>query len=220
MKELGFHPKKFLGQHFLISPLVIEKTLSAVAELKPSLIVEVGPGFGALTKGLLLLKKPLVLVEKDPALCCYWQNVLSHSGKSVLTGGRQGVALPDIKTHLNPPALKRGRLKPVGFVLKGDVLKLAWQSLLLPGSILTGNLPYNIAGRLLLKSCPGPPQLKAMVLMFQKEVAQRVLACPGSKNYGLLSVLSQCFWKARLLLEAGTSDFYPRPQGGRAHLNF
>ena len=197
MKELGFHPKKFLGQNFLISSVVIEKTLSAVADLKPSLIVEVGPGLGALTEGLFLLKKPLFLVEKDLSLCRYWHNRLK--------------APPHLKQATGHARLKVPP-KPLGFVLKGDVLKLSWHARLLPGSVLTGNLPYNIAGRLLLKSCPGPPQLKAMVLMFQKEVAQRILARPGSKNYGILSVLSQCFWRPRLLLQAGTSDFYPRPK--------
>lgn len=175
MRELEFFPKKFLGQHFLINPQVIKKTILTIKVLKPTLIMEIGPGLGALTDELVLLKHPLCVVERDSILCQYWRQ------KEIC-------------------------------VLEGDVLKLPWTSQLLPGSVLTGNLPYQVASRLMVKCCPGPDKLKAMVLMFQKEVAQRILAPPRSKDYGLLSVLSQCFWKVNIIMEAAVSDFYPRPQ--------
>ena len=175
MKELEFFPKKFLGQHFLINPQTIQRIISEVKSLKSSLIMEVGPGLGALTDELILLKQPLYVVEKDSTLCRYWKE------KNVC-------------------------------VLEGDVLKLNWESQLLPHSILVGNLPYQVASRLMVKCCPGSDKLKAMVLMFQKEVAKRILAKPGSKDYGILSVLSQCFWVVNSIAEASVSDFYPRPQ--------
>ena len=175
MKSLGFSPKKFMGQNFLTNPITIQKIVSAVEELKPSFIMEVGPGLGALTNHFISFKCPFYVVEKDSLLCQYWQ-----------------------KRKVN--------------VLKGDVLKLSWPSHLLPDAVLTGNLPYQIASRLMIQCCPGSEKIKAMVLMFQKEVAQRVLAAPRSKNYGLLSVLSQCFWKGHILTDASVSDFYPRPK--------
>ena len=175
IKELNFFPKKFLGQNFLINPKVIEKTISAVEDLNPTLIMEIGPGLGALTDQLILLNRPFFVVEIDSRLCRYWRQ------KEIC-------------------------------VLEGDILKLSWQSQLHPGSILVGNLPYQIASRLMVECCPGSDKIKAMVLMFQKEVAQRILATPSSKDYGLLSVLSQCFWKASVLMEASVSDFHPRPK--------
>ncbi len=175
MKELGFFSKKFLGQHFLINDLVIQKIISAIRALNPSLIMEVGPGLGALTNELIQKKLPICVVEQDTFLCQYWRK------KNI-------------------------------FVLEGDVLKLPWEAELKLGSVLVGNLPYQVAGRLLLKCCPGPDRLKAMALMFQKEVAQRILSPPFSKDYGVLTVLSQCFWKIDTLLTANVSDFYPRPQ--------
>ena len=175
IKELNFLPKKFLGQHFLINVQLINKIVSEVRDLKPSSIMEVGPGLGALTNELILLQKPLFVVEVDSTLCQYWKK------KEVC-------------------------------VLEGDVLKLPWESQLLPKSIIVGNLPYKVASRFMVKCCPGSDKLKAMVLMFQKEVARRILAKPRSKDYGLLSVLSQCFWKMDCIAEASISDFYPRPQ--------
>ncbi len=175
MRELDFFPKKFLGQHFLINSLIIQKIVYAVLDLKPSLIVEVGPGLGALTDEFILLRQSIYVVEMDSVLCRYW------------------------------------REKEVQ-VLEGDVLKLLWQSKLLPDSVLTGNLPYQTASRLLVKNCPGPDELKAMVLMFQEEVGHRILAKPRSKEYGLLSVLAQCFWRINILTAADISDFYPRPK--------
>ena len=97
-------------------------------------------------------------------------------------------------------------------VLEGDILKLSWFSYLLPDSVLVGNLPYQIASRLMIQCCLKSDNLKAMALMFQKEVAQRIVARPCSKSYGLLSVLSQCFWEVNFLVEAAVSDFYPRPK--------
>ena len=175
MQTIGVSPKKFLGQNFLINPLVIQKMITAIKNLSPSLIVEVGPGLGALTEELILLKKPFYAVEIDPLLCQYWKE------------------------------------RKVS-IIEGNVLKTPWPDVLLPGSILTGNLPYSFASRLLIKCCPGPDKLKAMALMFQKEVSQRIITPPGSKNYGLLSVLSQSFWNIKRLLIASPQSFYPRPK--------
>ncbi len=97
-------------------------------------------------------------------------------------------------------------------VLEGDFLKFSWSRHLISNSSLIGNLSYQMASRLLVQCCPGPLQLQSMVLMFQKEVANRILSPCGSKSYGILSVLSQCFWNIQFLLEASVNDFYPRPK--------
>ena len=195
MKILDFHPKQKWGQNFLINSGKIKQIILAVKQLKPSFIMEVGPGLGALTHHLLKLKTSSLkshginneqtdcsfkktffsAVELDSQLCRYWEN--------------QRVS-----------------------ILKGDVLKIPWQSILLPGSVLTGNLPYSSSSRLLIQCCPGPEELKGMVLMFQKEVAERIRACAHSKPYGMLSVLAHCYWSIQLLTTAGTKDFYPQPK--------
>lgn len=95
-----------------------------------------------------------------------------------------------------------------------DALKFDWST---PswdkGShLLVSNLPYQISSRLLVELSLRDPSFDRMVLMFQKEVAQRIVAEPSTAQYGLLSVVSQLFWKPRLLLEAGAIDFMPKPK--------
>lgn len=175
MKQLNFYPKKFLGQNFLINPLIIHKIISQVKKLEPSFIIEVGPGLGSLTQSLILLKCPISVAEIDRTLCKYW---------------------------------KQKKL----VVLEGDILQLPWKSHLRSNTVLVSNLPYQIASRLMIECCVSTEIIKGMVFMFQKEVAQRIMSVPGLKSYGLLSVLSQCFWTFQFVAEAAPSDFYPRPQ--------
>ncbi|MDE0119967.1 MAG: hypothetical protein OXM55_08185 [Bdellovibrionales bacterium] len=251
IKKMGFSPKKSLGQNFLINPIIIQKIINSVAELKPSLIMEVGPGLGALTNhfipnhrkkgelqkfsspaeganppdGYISLNPPLYVLEKDAFLCQYWRkkgvnvwegdvlnlkgfiymNLKNSPSTNIYRSGQEKALFRD---SLSWEDKKKGSKK----VNQMGIEEVSWPSLLLPGSVLIGNLPYQIASRLMVQCCPGPDKIKALVFMFQKEVAQRILASPGSKNYGLLSVLSQCFWNGHLLIEASTSDFYPRPK--------
>lgn len=177
LAELNFHPKKILGQHFLINSQKVGLIISTVKKLNPSFIMEIGPGLGVLTEPLLKLKDypSFCAVELDTRLCEYW---------------------------------KSRKVK----ILEGDVLKISWQKHLLPDSILVGNLPYQVASRLMIQCCPGPDNLQNMILMFQKEVAQRIRAHSHCKAYGLLSVLAHCYWDIQLLTEAGIKDFYPSPK--------
>ena len=97
------------------------------------------------------------------------------------------------------------------FVLCADALKLEWKSL--PARFtLFGNLPYNIVSGVILKACKHQAQIQNMVLMMQKQLAQRVMAKPCSKNYGLLSVISQTFWNVRLIGHVEKTCFYPCPK--------
>lgn len=98
-------------------------------------------------------------------------------------------------------------------VVEADALALDWRELgLAPGTLLVSNLPYQISSSLVIERSIAPAGVEKMILMFQKEVAQRLAARSASKEYGLLTVIAQTFWELRLLLEAGPGDFYPPPK--------
>lgn len=106
-------------------------------------------------------------------------------------------------------------------VLEEDALKVDWQELKLESnSILVSNLPYQISSSLVIDRSVQPFGIEGMVLMFQKEVAQRIMCSKSQKNYGLLSVIAQCFWEIRTVCEAGPRDFYPPPNVASRVLKF
>jgi len=98
-------------------------------------------------------------------------------------------------------------------VVETDALRYPWTQhpWVERPSLLVSNLPYQVSSRLLVELSFLPQSFDRMVLMFQKEVAQRIMASHKSAEYGFLSVASQIFWKQKTLLEAGTRDFYPSP---------
>lgn len=176
MKELGIEAKKAFGQNFLVSDHVINKIIEAVATEKIDFLVEIGPGLGALTEGLLELKRNLRLIELDRDLIQFWR--------------ARGLDVTD-----------------------ADALKLDWNALKLPKStLLVSNLPYNISTSLVVDRCFGPLEIEVMVLMFQKEVAERFVAKPRTKEYGLLSVITQLFWQMEKVTNAAPGDFLPPPK--------
>jgi 16S rRNA (adenine1518-N6/adenine1519-N6)-dimethyltransferase len=98
-------------------------------------------------------------------------------------------------------------------VVEGDALKWDWN--LLKNSertVLVSNLPYQISSSIVIDRSMQNKLFKGMVLMFQKEVAERIMAKPRSEAYGMLSVVAQNFWKIENVLEAGPKDFYPPPR--------
>ena len=97
-------------------------------------------------------------------------------------------------------------------VLSADVLKLEWLTAFPEKFILFGNLPYEIASSLIVKSCLYQEQIKGMVFMVQKEVAQRATAQSYKKNYGFLSVIAQTFWEISLVANIPRTYFYPIPK--------
>jgi 16S rRNA (adenine1518-N6/adenine1519-N6)-dimethyltransferase len=98
-------------------------------------------------------------------------------------------------------------------VLEGDALQADWDALALPqNSVLMSNLPYQISSRLVIDRGLGPKEVTGMVLMFQKEVAQRMMAKADTDAYGLLTVVAASFWKIEKLFEISSKDFFPPPQ--------
>ncbi len=98
-------------------------------------------------------------------------------------------------------------------VVAADALQMDWQTLeLQANALLVSNLPYQISSSLVIERCLGPENLRYMVLMFQKEVAQRLMAQPRSKEYGMLSVMAQLHFKMHKVSDASPGDFFPPPK--------
>jgi 16S rRNA (adenine1518-N6/adenine1519-N6)-dimethyltransferase len=94
-----------------------------------------------------------------------------------------------------------------------DALKLDWNSFALLGNtVLVSNLPYQIAARLVIELSSSADAIQNMVLMFQREVADRIMAKPSTKDYGFLSVVAQLGWQPAKVIDAGAGDFYPPPK--------
>ena len=181
LDELKIFAKKSLGQNFLISDGVINKILAAVDDEKPSEVIEVGPGCGALTDLLSEKYKKLTLIELDHQLAEFWR---SH--------------------HFN--------------VIEADALQMDWH---FSGEhLLVSNLPYQISSSLVIDRSLDEVQLRAMILMFQKEVAQRIRAVQQTEHYGMLSVIVQEFWTIETVCDAGSREFKPAPKVSSRVLKF
>lgn len=194
--DRGIAAKKSLGQNFILDLNLTRRIARAAGPLAGRTVVEVGPGPGGLTRALLMEgAERVIAVEKD-ARCL--------------------AALADVS------AAYPGRLS----VHEGDALQTNWPVLLgrAAGPVtIAANLPYSIATLLLvgwLESEPWPPWWDRMVLMFQKEVGERIVAASGSKVYGRLSVLSQWRAKVDMVMTLPPEAFTPPPKISSAVLEF
>src|SRR5512142_1565853 len=186
IRKHGLKPKKSLGQNFLHDLNLTARIARAAEPLENVTAVEIGPGPGGLTRALLALgARRVVAVERDE---------------------RALAALAEIAERYP------GRLD----VVAGDARKVDLREALGPERArIVANLPYNIATALLvdwLTAEPWPPFYDQMVLMFQREVAERIAAKPGSKSYGRLSVLAGWRTEARILFDVAPSAFVPPPK--------
>jgi 16S rRNA (adenine1518-N6/adenine1519-N6)-dimethyltransferase len=188
--------KRSLGQNFLLDLNITRKIARALGDMRGRTVVEVGPGPGGLTRALFIEgAERVVAVERD-ARCASALNQIAD-----LYPGR-------LDAHF------------------ADALEADWRALIRatqgPVSI-AANLPYNVATQLLvgwLETEPWPPWYDRMVLMFQREVAERIVAVPGSKAYGRLSVLSQWRTRARIIMHLPAEAFTPPPKVASAVVEF
>jgi len=186
IRRHGLIAKKSLGQNFLLDLNLAARIARSAGELARVTVLEIGSGPGGLTRALLALGAARVIaVERDT---------------------RAIAALKEIADHYP------GRLE----IIAADALTFDPRSHLEHGSVrIVANLPYNIATALLVSWVtlePWPPWYEAAVLMFQREVAERIVAAPGSKSYGRLSVLAQWRCEARILFDVNPSAFVPPPK--------
>jgi 16S rRNA (adenine1518-N6/adenine1519-N6)-dimethyltransferase len=178
--------KRSLGQNFLLDLNLTGRIARAAGPLDGVTVVEIGPGPGGLTRALLSEgARRVIAIERDE---------------------RAIAALEEIATRAP------GRL----IAVNADALSLDPRSLVVGGPVrIVANLPYNIATALLVRWLiiePWPPWFDRLVLMFQREVAARIVAPPGGKDYGRLSVLAQWRTTARRLFDVKPSAFVPPPK--------
>ncbi len=177
--------KKSLGQNFLLDLNLTAKIARQAGDLASSDILEIGPGPGGLTRGLLAEGARRVLAIEKDARCI--------------------PALEEIAAHY-PERLQ---------IINGDALEVDPLAHLTPPIKVAANLPYNVGTELLVRwltPAQWPPFWSSLTLMFQKEVAQRIIAEPGSKAYGRLAVLAQWRSTARIVLDLQPQAFTPPPK--------
>jgi 16S rRNA (adenine1518-N6/adenine1519-N6)-dimethyltransferase len=198
LAALGIQPKKSLGQNFLISEIVINKIISKVEQQKAKKLIEVGPGLGALTESLLSLGLPLTVLELDSVFAEEWRKRAIELG--VAKSDRSSESLMASTSQLEIAECDALRWESWGTLPEAEA------------TVLVSNLPYQISSSIVIDRSIEKPFIKAMVLMFQKEVAQRIMARHKTESYGLLSVIAQTFWDVEKLVDAGPKDFFPPPQ--------
>lgn len=165
-----------LGQHFLIRGSVLERIAAAACPTPADLVIEIGPGRGALTEKLLKRAARIIAVEVDPFLV----------------------------QHLRQKFAAEPRLQ----VIHADILETdlaQWGS-----APVAGNLPYYITSPILLQTLRS--SVPRAVFLMQKEVAARLVAQPGSRDYGFLTLQTALFAKARLLFDVKPAAFHPPPK--------
>ena len=176
-------PKKSLGQNFLIDLNILRKIIK-LTEINNNDIVEIGPGTGNLTKKI-IEQKPnnIILIEKDRAL--------THNLKIKLE--------------------KYSHYK----IFNEDILKFDLEKNIKKNSIIIGNLPYNISSQILIKLIKFQkwlPKYKKLILMFQKEVADKILAKCNTPNYGRLAIITAARLKITNHFNVSPNSFYPVPK--------
>lgn len=185
LRARGLVPKKRLGQNFLVDPHVATRIAEAATPAPGGTVLEIGPGLGALTAPLLERAARVVAVERDPDLYAALGEELAE-------------------------AIAAGRLD----LHQADATAIDWWALIAQGPaprVLAGNLPYLVTGRLIEMATALGPRIDRAVFMVQAEVADRLVAAPGARDYGALSVFVQAAFSPRRVVSVKRGSFFPAP---------
>jgi len=187
-----YYPKKSLGQNFLIDKNIIKKIIEIGKLNHENTVLEIGAGTGNLTKEILVAKpKKIILVEKDEKLAVKLKKKFENY------------------KNLN--------------VIKDDILNYINNKILYKNIVVFGNLPYNISTQILAKLISldkWPPWYNKLILMFQKEVADRILAKNNSENFNRLAVLSNWRLEIKKHFDISKNCFFPKPKVNSTILSF
>jgi 16S rRNA (adenine1518-N6/adenine1519-N6)-dimethyltransferase len=191
LRQRGVSPKKSLGQHFLIDKGIAQKIVQ-LASLEPEdTVVEIGPGMGVLTFLMLPLVKRLIAVEVDQEMADYLRE--------------RGEGIPSLN------------------VMCRDALHIDFQDLAQDAGKrlkVVANLPYNISTPVIFRLLESRDAMTHLTLMLQREVAQRINAPSGGKDYGPLSIFTQLYTSPKILMRVPPQAFYPRPKVESALVGF
>jgi 16S rRNA (adenine1518-N6/adenine1519-N6)-dimethyltransferase len=175
-------PKKGLAQHFLTDAGAVHRITSAAGARADDLVVEIGPGRGALTDQLVAQSARVIGIERDEALCVFLR---ARFGRR-LRLCNQDVLTVDFRKLIREEGFER--------------------------AILVGNLPYNITGAVIQRILDARFGFARAVLTVQREVARRIVAAPGSRDYGVLSIAVQLHTRPNILFDLTPAVFYPAPR--------
>ncbi|AOT70272.1 16S rRNA (adenine(1518)-N(6)/adenine(1519)-N(6))-dimethyltransferase RsmA [Geosporobacter ferrireducens] len=184
VRKYGFKFSKSLGQNFLIDENILNKIIDGAEVTKEDLVMEIGPGIGTLTQALADQAKKVVAVEIDKSLLPILAETLRES-KNV--------------TVVNADVLKLDLHQLIQKEFEGAPVKVI------------ANLPYYVTTPIIMKFLEDRVPLKNMVVMIQKEVADRMQAKPGTKDYGALSVAVQYYCEPQIITRVPSSVFIPQP---------
>lgn len=183
LKNRKLAPKKKLGQNFLVNKLIIDEIINKAAPKQDETIVEVGVGLGALTIPLAKRVKKIIGIEIDSGI------VALHRDEATLPDNVDLIHADILKCNFSELAEKAdGPLK------------------------IIANLPYSISNPLLFRLIEQREHVASAVIMLQKEVGMRLVASPGTKEYGVLSVLLGASATLKKLMLIGPGNFHPRPK--------
>jgi len=180
LTKYNIQPKKRLGQSFLIDKNILEKIINAANLSKNDIVLEIGPGLGSLTKELAKRVKRVIAIEKDKVMA----RVLEKT-------------------------LKENKINNVEIINK-DILKIPNYELLITNYKLIANLPYYITSPVIRKFLEAENRPQQMILMVQKEVAERIIA--KNNKMSLLSVSVQFYAKPEIISYVSKDSFYPKPK--------
>lgn len=194
ISEYGLSAKKSLGQNFILDKNLLEKiarlSFSSIEETSLGSVIEVGPGPGGLTRALLNI------------------------------GVRDLIVIEKDERCLEALELIRNKYPNNLRIIPGDALKVNFSEIGQHPKRIIANLPYNISTLLLIKWLKNIKDFSSLTLMFQKEVAERITAVPGTSSYGRLSVLSQWLCETKIKMILGPNSFIPAPKVSSALVDF
>lgn len=176
-------PKRYLGQNFLVDQNIAKKIIQLCSFSEKDCVLEIGAGLGALTEQLVNLVKEVVAVERDRKLCAALGDYLSGYDNVKI------VCADFLKSDLKQ-------------LLESNSRKIK----------VIGNLPYYITTPIIEKLIEEKDRFDSIFITVQKEVAQRLCAKPGGKDYGSISCYLQFYMKLNILFHIGKRAFYPQPQ--------
>jgi 16S rRNA (adenine1518-N6/adenine1519-N6)-dimethyltransferase len=190
LRESNLSPKKSFGQNFLVAEHVVRAIAEAcvpAAELGQARVLELGAGLGALTSELVVRAKHVTAVERDRELV----PILARAMHASVDGGKLAILEADAQSV------------DVGAILGDQDAASA--------RVLCGNLPYQITGRLLQLAVGARAKVDRVVFMVQDEVAARLVADPGTKEYGALTVFVRAAFDVTRVCKVSRGAFHPRP---------